>query len=265
MTNQIHKTAIIEDGAVIGRNNSIGAYSIIGKNVILGDNNTIKSHVVIEGNTTIGNDNIIFQFSSIGADPQDLKFSGEESRTIIGDNNKIREFVTINSGTKDGIMETRVGSNCLFMAYCHIAHDCIVDDNVILANCATLAGHVEVGKGAVIGGLSAIHQFVRIGNNAMIGGMSGVEEDVIPYGTVKGERANLAGLNLIGLKRSGASKDSINKLRHFYKDLFLKSSNFNETLKSLEKEFGNDELTSDVIGFLKQKSSRSFCQPKKQS
>lgn len=261
--NKIHPTAIVEDGAKIGKNVAIGPYSIIGKDVIIGDGTIVKSHVVIDGITEIGKNNLIFQFSSIGADPQDLKFEGEPSKTIIGNNNKIREFVTINAGTKGGIMETRIGNSCLLMAYCHIAHDCLVGNNVVLANNATLAGHVIIEDNVVVGGLSAIHQFVRIGKGAMIGGMSGVENDVIPYGAVMGERANLAGLNLVGLKRQNANKDEINALRAFYKQLFDKDGNsFNEKISDLTKQYQDQSLVADVIEFLKSESSRSFCRPK---
>lgn len=263
MTNQIHPTAIIEDGAKIGNNVEIGAYSIIGKNVSLGDGTIVKSHVVIEGITEIGKNNTIFQFASIGAVPQDLKFAGEPSKTIIGDNNKIREFTTIHTGTKHGIMETRIGNDCLIMAYCHIAHDCIIGNNVIFANAATLAGHVVVEDNVVLGGLSAIHQFVRIGKSAMIGGMSGVESDVIPYGVVMGERATLAGLNLVGLKRQNLEKTQINDLRSFYKKLFNKDEqSFNDKISALAEEYRDSNLVNDVVRFLKSESSRSFCHPK---
>jgi len=263
MVNQIHPSAIIENGAKIGDDVIIGAYSIIGKDVIIGNGTVIKPHVVIEGVTEIGENNTIFQFSSIGAIPQDLKFAGERSKTVIGNNNSIREFVTIHAGTIGGIMETRIGNNCLVMAYCHIAHDVVVGNNVVLANNATLAGHVIIEDNVVIGGLSAIHQFVRIGKCAMIGGMSGVENDVIPYGVVMGERANLAGLNLIGLKRQNIEKEEINALRSFYKKLFAKNEqSFNSRVENLAPEYKDSNLVGDVIIFLKSQTSRAFCQPK---
>ncbi len=263
MTNQIHPTAIVENGAKIGDNVFIGAYSIIGKDVIIGDGTTIKPHVVIEGITEVGKNNTIFQFSSIGTVPQDLKFAGELSKTIIGDNNSIREFVTIHAGTQDGIMETRIGDRCLIMAYCHIAHDCVVGSDVVLANNATLAGHVTVADNVIIGGLSAIHQFVRIGKSAIIGGMSGVESDVIPYGAVMGERANLAGLNLVGLKRQNLDKAEINALRSFYKKLFAKNEqSLSSRVDNLTDEYQGNTLVEDVIKFLKSETSRAFCQPK---
>jgi UDP-N-acetylglucosamine acyltransferase len=263
MSQQIHPTAIIETGAKIGNNVSIGAYSIIGKDVAIGDNTVVKPHVVIEGITEIGKNNTIFQFASIGAVPQDLKFEGEPSRTIIGDNNSIREFVTIHAGTKGGIMETRVGNNNLLMAYCHLAHDVVIGNNIVLANNATLAGHVIIEDNVVVGGLSAIHQFVRIGKGAMIGGMSGVESDVIPYGTVMGERASLAGLNLVGLKRQNLDKAEINALRAFYKKLFDKNGeSFNHKIDGLTAEYKDSKLVGDVLKFLKSETSRAFCQPK---
>lgn len=263
INSQIHPTAIIENGAQIGDNVIIGAYSIIGKGVKIGNGTVIKSHVVIEGITEIGENNTIFQFASVGAVPQDLKFEGEPSKTIIGNKNSIREFVTIHAGTKGGIMETRIGNNCLLMAYCHIAHDVVLGNNIVLANNATLAGHVIIEDNVVIGGLSAIHQFVRIGKGAMIGGMSGVESDVIPYGTVMGERANLAGLNLVGLKRQNLEKNEINALRAFYKKLFDKNEqSFNSRVDDLKSEYKDSVLVGDVIRFLKSETSRAFCQPK---
>ncbi|MES2677289.1 MAG: acyl-ACP--UDP-N-acetylglucosamine O-acyltransferase [Pseudomonadota bacterium] len=263
MATQIHPTAIVENGAKIGDNVIIGAYCVIGKDVVIGSGTIIKSHVVIEGITEIGENNTIFQFASIGAVPQDLKFAGELSKTIIGDNNSIREFTTIHAGTQGGIMETRIGNNNLLMAYCHIAHDVVLGNNIVLANNATLAGHVVIEDNVVIGGLSAIHQFVRIGKGAMIGGMSGVENDVIPYGAVMGERANLAGLNLVGLKRQNLDKAQINSLRAFYKKLFDKNGqNFGEKIDGLMVEYQGSSLVEDVVRFLKSETSRAFCQPK---
>ena len=218
---KIHKTSIIEEGAQIANNVEIGPYSIIGKNVKINEGTIIKSHVVIDGLTTIGKDNVIHPFAAIGQESQDLKYKNEESTITIGDNNKIREHVTIHPGTKDGIMKTIIGNNCLFMVASHIAHDCIIGNNIILANNSTLGGHVIIEDNAIIGGLSAIKQFVKIGKNAMIGGMSGIESNVIPYSITIGERSKIAGLNLIGLKRSTQNKQEINSLRKFYKELFL--------------------------------------------
>lgn len=262
MTQKIHPTAIVSAKAQIGQNVEVGPYSIIGDDVKIGDGTVIKSHVVIEGDTMIGKNNKIFPFATIGLVPQDLKFRGEKSRVVIGDNNTIREHVTIHLGTEDGAMVTTIGSNCLLMVGVHIAHDCIVGDHVILANNATLAGHVEVGDHVVIGGLSAVHQFVRIGAGAMIGGMSGVESDVIPNGLVMGERASLAGLNLVGLKRRGISREEIHALRHFFKDLFSRrEGEFAPYAENLAKNF-QSSVVQEVVSFIKSESNRSFCQPK---
>ena len=262
MTQKIHPTAIVSSAAQLGENVEIGAYSIIGDNVKIGDGTIVKSHVVIEGDTEIGNNNIIFPFASIGLAPQDLKFKGEKSKVKIGNNNTIREHVTIHLGTQDGSMKTIVGDNCLLMVGVHIAHDCLVGDNVILANNATLAGHVQIGNYVVIGGLSAVHQFVRIGEGAMIGGMSGVESDVIPNGLVMGERAFLAGLNLVGMKRRAIAREEIHALRNFFKKLFLKkSNNFSTRVENLAKEF-ESHAVQEVAAFVKSESTRSFCQPK---
>lgn len=264
----IHPTAIISNKAQIATNVEIGPFCIIGDKVKIGEGTILKSHVVIDGDTTIGKNNIIFPFATIGLVPQDLKFAGEDSKLIIGDNNKIREHVTIHLGTKDGGMITKVGNNCLLMVGVHIAHDCIVGDNVILANNATLAGHVQVGDNVVIGGLSAIHQFARIGKGAMIGGMSGVENDVIPFGLVMGERASLKGLNLVGMKRQNISRDEIHALRNFFKSVFEeisidnKDENFLERVKANAKNFSNSAIVGEVVNFISSETSRSFCQPK---
>jgi len=259
---KIHQTAIVSDKAKIGEGVEIGAYSIIGDNVKIGDNTIVKSHVVIDGRTEIGERNIIFPFAAIGQDPQDLKFAGEESRTIIGNDNRIREHVTIHSGTKDGGMVTTIGNNCLLMVAVHVAHDCVIGNNVILANNVTLAGHVQLGDNVIIGGLSALHQFVRVGRGAMIGGMSGVESDVIPYGMVIGERASLQGLNLVGMKRSNMARQEIHALRNFFKQLFTESeSSFLARLDALSPNF-DQEAVKEVVSFVKSESSRSFCQPK---
>jgi len=260
----IHPSAIINENAQIDKDVEVGPFCIIGEGVKISTGTILKSHVVIEGNTTIGKNNIIFPFATIGVVPQDLKFHGEKSQLVIGDNNTIREHATIHLGTQDGGMLTQIGSNNLLMVGVHIAHDCKVGNHIILANNATLAGHVEVGDHVVIGGLSAIHQFVRIGSYAMIGGMSGVESDVIPFGLVMGERASLAGLNLVGMKRNNISRDEIHALRNFYKLVFGEniSENFVERSSKIAQEFPNNSTVKEVINFINSETSRSFCQPK---
>ena len=260
----IHKTAIVSDKAQIAKNVEVGPFCVIGDNVKIDEGTILKSHVVIDGNTTIGKNNIIFPFATVGLVPQDLKFAGEQSQLIIGDNNSIREHVTIHLGTKDGGMVTKIGNNCLLMVGVHIAHDCLIGNNVILANNATLAGHVQVGNNVVIGGLSAVHQFVRIGGGAMIGGMSGVENDVIPFGLVMGERAHLAGINLVGMKRQNISRDEIHALRNFYKQLFENDGdvNFLNRVNEISQDFSQNSTIKEVINFINSETSRSFCKPK---
>jgi UDP-N-acetylglucosamine acyltransferase len=261
--NNIHSTAIIGENVKLGENISIGAYCVIDGNVTIGDGARLVSHVSISGNTTIGKNCQIFPFASLGHIPQDLKYHGEPSSLEIGDNNVVREHVTMNAGTEGGGMLTKVGNNCLFMVGAHVAHDCKLGNHVILANNATLAGHVEVGDFCIIGGLAAVHQFVRIGAQAVIGGMSGVEHDVIPYGSVMGERANLAGLNLVGLKRRGFDRDTIHALRNAYKMIFEESEGTlalrAEKAKEEYKEFA---AVQDILSFMSDKGSRSLCVPK---
>ncbi|PCJ01195.1 MAG: acyl-[acyl-carrier-protein]--UDP-N-acetylglucosamine O-acyltransferase [Alphaproteobacteria bacterium] len=263
MPSQIHSTAIIHDGAIIGDNVVIGPYCIVGENVSLADNVTLRSHVHIEGLTSIGEGTQIFPFASLGTPPQDLKFTGEKTKLIIGKNNTIREHVTMNPGTKHGAMETVIGDNCLFMMAAHVAHDCVVGNNVIMANNATIAGHVVVGNFVVIGGLSGVHQFARIGDHAIIGGMSGVENDVIPYGRVKGERAALAGLNLIGLERRGFEKAEIRQLQRAFNQLFGDEGTLEQRLDMVSTDFSDDKLIMSIVDFARAKSNFPLCQPRK--
>ena len=259
----IHPTAIIDKQVTLDDGVTIGAYCVLEGNIHIGAGTTLKSHVTIGGNTSIGKNCTIYPFASIGHAPQDLKYKGEKSRLIIGDNNVIREHVTMNPGTEGGGMLTQIGNNCLFMVNAHVAHDCRIGNNVILVNNATLGGHVEIGDFAIIGGLSAIHQFVRIGHHAMIGGMSGVEHDVIPYGSVIGERANLAGLNLVGLKRRGFDRDTIHALRNAYKTLFEDSEGtLAERAEKVKADYGAVEAVLEILGFMGDKGSRSLCIPK---
>ncbi|HEY1096258.1 MAG TPA: acyl-ACP--UDP-N-acetylglucosamine O-acyltransferase [Alphaproteobacteria bacterium] len=263
MTTHIHSTAVIHDGARIGANVQIGPYCVIGPKVIIGDRTILHSHVVIDGNTTIGTDNEIFPFASLGHKPQDLKFKGEDSRLVIGDRNVIREYVTMNPGTADDRMETTVGSDGLFMMSVHIAHDCVVGDRVIMANAATIAGHVVVGDGARLGGLCAVRQKIRIGKNAMIGGMTGVESDVIPYGMIVGERGSLAGLNLVGLERSGVEKTEINNLRHLFKNVFESDeATIAQRIEKAANDYSGSEFVTEIIDFVRNKGPYGICMPK---
>ena len=265
MSQNIHPTAIIHEGAKIGADVTIGPYCIIGPNVTIGDRCKLHSHVVLDGFTTLGVENEIFPFASLGAEPQDLKFKGEEARLIIGDRNKIREYCTMQPGTAADRMETTVGSDCLFMASTHVAHDCIVGNKVIMANCATIAGHVIVGDHAFLGGLSAVQQRVRIGQGAMIGGTSGVESDVIPYGIVIGRRARLNGLNVVRLERLGFEKKDVRGLYDMYKAIFEKTEQtFSERMKDvLETPDTGNTLVEDLLTFIKDKPGSKLCQPER--
>ena len=256
----IHKTAIIDSKAKISSNVQIGAYTVIGPNVEIDENTIVHSHVSISGHTKIGKENKIYPFASIGNDPQDLKFNGEKTKLIIGDKNTIREYVTINPGTIGGGGETKIGNKNLFMISSHIAHDCMVGDNVIIANNVPLGGHAIIEDNVVIGGNSAVQQFTRIGKMAMIGGMTGVLHDVIPYGLSTGNRNSLQGLNLIGLRRAKFENKDILGLSEAYKEIFA-TKNLTENISKLNGSFQENPLVKNVIEFITKDKKRSICTP----
>ena len=256
----IHKTAIVDSKAKISSSVNIGPYCVIGPNVEINENVKIHSHVNISGNTKIGKGNKIYPFTSIGNDPQDLKYNGEETKLIIGDNNKIREYVTINPGTEGGGGVTKIGNDCLFMISTHVAHDCQVGNNVIIANNVPLGGHAIIEDNVVIGGNSAVQQFTRIGKMAMVGGMTGVLHDVIPYGLSIGNRNYLQGLNLIGLRRANFNNKDILGLTEAYKEIFA-TKNLSENLTKLNGEFKENILVKDIIKFITKDKKRSICTP----
>lgn len=257
----IHPSAIIDPKATLGIGVSIGPYCTVGPHVVLKDQVRLISHVCVDGYTTIGKGTEVYPFAALGLKPQDLKYKGEASTLTIGEYNQIREYVTMQAGTEGGYMETRVGDRGLFMAQAHVAHDCLLGDQVIMANGATLAGHVVVEDQAFIGGLSAVHQFVRIGRGAIIGGMSGVEHDVIPFGNVKGERASLSGLNIVGLKRRGAKKEDVRMLYQIYRYLFSNQGTLADRVEHLLKTYGHIEQAIILLDFVKAESSRSLLMP----
>jgi len=255
----IDTTAIVEKNAKLHSSVKVGPYSIIGPNVEIGENTIIQSHVSITGNTKIGKGNKIYPFVSIN-DPQDLKYNNEETSLVIGDNNKIREYVTINPGTVGGGGKTVIGNNCLFMISSHVAHDCQVGNNVIIANNVPLGGHAIIEDNVVIGGNSAVQQFTRIGKMAMIGGMTGVLHDVIPYGLSTGNRNSLQGLNLIGLRRAKFENKDILGLSEAYKEIFA-TKNINENVSKLNGSFQENPLVKEVIKFISKDKKRSICTP----
>ncbi len=260
---EIHPSAVVDRKSELGTGCRIGPFSVVGPHVVLGDGVVLHSHVVVEGHTTVGARTQIFPFASIGHQPQDLKYGGEASRLIIGEDNMIREHVTMNPGTAKGGMVTQVGDRCLFMVGVHIAHDCKIGDRVIMANNATLGGHVAVGDDAIIGGLAAVQQFARIGHNAMIGGMSGIEQDVVPYGLAMGERANLHGLNIIGLKRRGTERDQIRSLQEAYDTLFEDVGTLGERIDKVAACFSGHLIVDQVLSFVRAESLRGLLQPTK--
>ena len=256
----IHKTAIINSKAEISSNVEIGPYTVIGPSVVIDEGTYIQSHVNITGNTFIGKGNKIYPFASIGNQPQDMKYKGEETKLTIGDNNTIREYVTINPGTIQGGGLTKIGNNNLIMISAHIAHDCIVGNNIVIANSAAIAGHAEIDDYVVIGGNCGVQQFTRIGKMAMIGGMTGVSRDVIPYGLSTGNRNYLNGINIVGLRRSKVSNKEIIGLTEAYKEIF-KTENLTENLNKLNGNFNQNILVKEVIDFINKDKKRPICTP----
>ena len=256
----IHSSSVIDKKAEISDKVNIGPFCYVGPNVKLKDDVKLVSNVHIEGNTEVGRGTKIFPFASIGTQPQDLKFKGEENSLIIGENNSIREYVTINPGTKGGGSTTIIGNNCLFMISSHIAHDCKIGNNVIIANNVPLGGHAIIEDNVIIGGNSAVQQFTRIGKMAMIGGMTGVLHDVIPYGLSTGNRNSLQGLNLIGLRRAKFENKDILGLSEAYKEIFA-TKNINENISKLNGSFQENPLVKNVIDFITKDKKRSICTP----
>lgn len=263
MTVTQHETAIVSPQAQLGQNIDIGAYSIIGANVHIADNVKIHSHVVIDGHTRIGAGTEIFPFAAIGLAPQHTRFEGEASELIIGENNLIREYVTLHPGTKVGTMKTIIGDNNLFYVGAHIAHDCVVGNNVILANHVGVGGHVTIGDFAYLGGYSAIHQFVRIGAHAIIGGGTAITADVIPFGLASGPRGALHGLNVVGLRRRGFEKEALANLKKAYACIFAGEGLFKENLAKTKSDLGHHDMVGALVQFIEDGQDRALCQPQK--
>jgi len=257
----IHATAVVDPSAKLGANVEIGPFCIVGADAEIGAGVVVRSHSVIERRSVLGEGCKVFPFVSIGEAPQDVKYRDELSMVAIGPNCIIREHVTIHRGTQSGHMKTQVGANCFLMVGAHVAHDCAIGDNVTLVNGVTLGGHVSVGEGAIIGGLSAVHQFVRIGAYSFVGGMSGVAADLIPFGMALGNRANLNGLNIVGLRRKGFPREQIHELRQAYRMLFSSEGTLKERLEDVEGIFSKNPLAKQIIDFIKSDSDRSFCVP----
>lgn len=258
----IHPSAVIAPGAELDHGVRVGPYAVIGPQVRIGRDSSIGPHSVIEGRTTIGCENQIFQFASVGAIPQDKKYQGEDSRLTIGDRNTIREFATLNTGTTGGGLVTRIGNDNLFMVYSHVGHDCQIGNNVILANCATLAGHVLLEDYVGVGGLAAIHQFSRVGESAYLGGGAMVSLDVPPYCVAQGDRARLFGLNLIGLKRRGFGEEQLNALKKTYRTLFAEGLTLKEAVDRTRQEQASSPEVVHLTDFIAS-SQRGICRPRR--
>lgn len=258
---QVHPTAVVSPNAKIGTDVKIGPYSVIGDDVILNDGVELVSHVAVAGRTEVGAFTRIFPFASIGHQPQDIKYRGEPSRLIIGERCIIRENVTVNPGTEGGGMVTRIGNDCLLMASSHVAHDCIIGNNVIIASFVGLAGHCQIGDYVGFGGLCGVHQYVRIGAHAFIGAHSMVDADIIPYGMVVGNRAHLAGLNLVGLRRRAFDRDAVHTLRTAYRMIFSSEGTLRERVDDAASIFKGEPLVQDVVSFILASSDRPLCLP----
>jgi len=247
---EVHPTAIVAPGAVIGAGTTVGPYAVIGPHVVLGRANRIGPHVVLDGHTTFGDENTVFQFASIGSAPQDLKFRGEPSTLVLGDRNIIREYVTIQPGTKGGGMQTVVGSSNLFMANSHIGHDCRVGDGNVVANSVAVAGHVTIGSHVILGGLVAVHQFVRIGDLALLSGGSMVTQDIPPFCLAQGDRARLVGINVVGLERRGVSPADVRGIRAVYRTVFLGKGVFRDRITAARAALDGAGPASRMLDFL---------------
>ena len=256
----IHSSSVIDKNAKIGKNVKVGPFCYIGSQVKIGDDVELISNVHIEGNSKIGKGTKIFPFASIGTQPQDLKYKGETNSLEIGENNTIREYVTVNPGTQGGGGKTIIGNNCLFMISSHVAHDCNIGNDVVVANNVPLGGHVTIEDSVVIGGNSAVQQFTRIGRLAMIGGMTGVLKDVIPFGLSFGNRNYLRGINLIGLKRKKYENKKIFELDAAFKKIFS-SKNLHENLSKINGEYKENDLVTEVIEFISKDKKRPICTP----
>lgn len=248
--NKFHKTALINNNAKIGKNVTIGPYSIIDDNVIIGDNSVVYPYVHIKSNTIIGKNNKIFQGSVLGEDPQDLKYSGEKTFLEIGDNNTIRENCTLNKGTSHA-NKTIIGSNCLLMAYVHVAHDCIIDDKVILANGVQLGGHVEIGYHVTVGGMTPVHQFCKVGEHAFIGGGRIALQDIPPYILATGEPLQYAGINSVGLRRRKFSIDVRNNIKKAYKFIYKSNLNVKQAIEAIKENLKLTDEINKILVFLK--------------
>ncbi len=261
MTHKIHPTAIVDPAARLGEDVEIGPFSIIGPRAVIGDRCRIMSHVTIAGLTEIGEDCLLYPGVHLGHPPQDFKYQGENTTLVLGDRNILRENVTMHPGTQVARGSTRVGSDCYFMVGAHVAHDCVVGDRVVFANVASIGGGTTVGDHAILGGIVAVHQNSRIGRHAFVGALAMVTSDIIPYASVIGNHAHLAGLNIVGLKRRGMPRDTLRDLRAAYRLLFAEEGTFQERLEDVARDYSDNAPVMEILDFIRADAKRALCMP----
>lgn len=262
MSARVHPTAVVDKSAELGRDVEIGPGCVIGPDVKLGDRTRLIAHVFIESHTTLGQDNTVFPFAALGGPPQDLSYKGEPTRLEIGDSNVIREHATLHRGTARGRAVTNIGNFCLIMGNCHVAHDCLVGDNVIMAQTATIGGHVKIGDYAFLGGLSGVHQYGRVGRYAFVGASALMTTDLIPYGSAIGNHAHLGGLNVVGLKRRGFTREQIHDLRAAYRMLFAEEGTFQERVEDCAQLYASNPEVMEIVAFVRADAARPLCMPR---
>ncbi len=262
MSTKIHPTAVVDASIELDDNVEIGPGCVIGPNVRLGEGTRLIAHVFIESHTELGKSNTVFPFAGLGGTPQDLSYKGEPTRLIIGDNNVIREHATLHRGTARGRAVTTIGNDCLIMGNCHVAHDCIVGNNVIMAQTATIGGHVVVGDFAFLGGLSGVHQHGRVGRHAFVGASALMTTDLIPFGSAIGNHAHLGGLNVVGLKRRGFTREQIHDLRAAYRLLFAEEGTFQERIEDCAEIYANNPHVMEIVEFVRADAARPLCMPR---
>ncbi len=262
MSAKVHSTAVVDSSAELGEGAEVGPFCVIGPNVKIGDRSRLIAHVFIESHTQIGKDNTVFPFAGLGGTPQDLSYKGEPTLLVIGDNNVIREHATLHRGTTRGRSVTSIGNNCLIMGNCHVAHDCQVGDNVIMAQTATIGGHVKVGDFAFLGGLSGVHQHGRVGHHAFVGASALMTTDLIPFGSAIGNHAHLGGLNVVGLKRRGFTREEIHDLRAAYRLLFAEEGTFQERVEDCAEIYASNPHVMEIVNFVRADAARPLCMPR---
>lgn len=262
MSAKIHPTAVIDKSVELGADVEVGPGCVIGPHVKLGDRTQLLAHVFIESHTEMGRDNTVFPFAALGGQPQDLSYNKEPTKLVIGDNNVIREHATLHRGTARGRSVTAIGDNCLIMGNCHVAHDCVVGNGVIMAQTATIGGHVQVGDFAFLGGLSGVHQHGRVGRHAFVGASALMTTDLIPFGSAIGNHAHLAGLNVVGLKRRNFTRDQIHDLRAAYRLLFAEEGTFQERIEDCAQLYAENPHVMEIVDFVRADAARSLCMPR---